>query len=64
MTNNNDSIIRNNLQMGLLNSLKQYTDKPAFFFGDTYFSYQQLIGSISQLQTLLLAIAVNESDSV
>jgi hypothetical protein len=50
--------------MGLLNSLKQYTDKPAFFFGDTYFSYQQLIGSISQLQTLLLAIAVNESDSV
>jgi amino acid adenylation domain-containing protein len=54
MTNNNDSITRNNLQLVLLNSLKQHTDNPAFFFEDTYFSYQQVLERVSELQTLFL----------
>jgi D-alanine--poly(phosphoribitol) ligase subunit 1 len=54
MTNNNDTITGNDLQLVLLNSLKQHADKPAFFFENTYFLYQQLIERISQLQTLFL----------
>lgn len=53
-SNNNDLITTNNLQHVLLNSLKQHADKPAFFFENIYYSYQQLIERVSQLQTLFL----------
>lgn len=54
MINNSDSIDENNLQLALLNSIKQHAVRPAFFFENTYFSYQQLIERISRLQIFFL----------